>query len=230
MRTLAIIPARGGSKGIPRKNVTLLAGKPLIVWRIESALACPHIERVVVSTDDAEIAEVSRQFNAEVPFMRPLELAQDDTPSIDAILHMARWLDQNESYRPDYIMLLQPTSPLCTTDDLENAIALAKQHQADAVVSVTEASAHPYWMKRINKAGHLEDFLSKEQSYTQRQMLPAVYTLNGAIYLTRRDTLLQRSSFYGEATYAYVMPPERSIDIDSPWDLHVVDLIMRDLM
>lgn len=226
MQILGVIPARGGSKGIPKKNITSVGGKPLIAWRIESARAA-QISRVIVSTDDPAIAEVARAYGADVPFMRPAALAADDTPGTAPILHAVEWLGNHEGYQPDYVVTLQPTSPLCSTADLDAALELALSRGAEAVISVTPAVDHPYWMKRIGEQGELADF-APGQSVTRRQDLPPVYTLNGAIYITRADVLRERKSLYGAQTLAYVMPPERSLDIDTLFDLRLVDLLLRD--
>lgn len=218
---LALIPARGGSKGLPRKNILPVGGKPLIAWRIESALTC---DRVIVSTDDEEIAAVARQHGAEVPFMRPESIAGDETPMLDVALHLLDWLPE----APEYLLLLQPTSPLCSTDDLTNAIQLARDKNADAVVSVTEVSKHPYWMKSINADGYLQNFLPEAETPSRRQDLPPAYALNGAIYLIRPHVLRAEKTFVPSRTLPYIMPPERSLDIDSAWDLHLVDLILRE--
>jgi len=228
--TLAIVPARGGSKSIPRKNIVPVAGKPLIAWTIEIALAAPVLDRVIVSTDDPEIADVASRHGAEVPFLRPAQLAQDDTPGIEPVLHAVRWLDEHESYRPDYVMVLQPTSPLRTSQDIEAAVQLAREWQADGVVSVCPAHQHPYWMKSITEDGRLTDFLPLDRVCACRQALPPVYALNGAVYLARREVLLALETFYTDRTYAYIMPPERSLDIDTPWDLYVAELILKDRM
>jgi len=213
---------------VPRKNIRQLASKPLIAWTIETALSSQCLDRVIVSTEDYRIAEVARTFGAEVPFMRPLELSQDNSPGIDAVLHAIHWLADHEDYRPEYVMLLQPTSPLLSPEDIQKAIQIIQDKQADSVVSVTTAHQHPYWMKTISQDGRLVDFLSMERSYVRRQDLPTAYALNGAIYIARRGVLLERSSFYGDNTLAYVMPPERSLDIDTPWDFHLAELILKD--
>lgn len=213
---------------MPRKNIRQLASKPLIAWTIETALSSQCLDRVIVSTEDYRIAEVARTFGAEVPFMRPLELSQDNSPGIDAVLHAIHWLADHEDYRPEYVMLLQPTSPLLSPEDIQKAIQIIQDKQADSVVSVTTAHQHPYWMKTISQDGRLVDFLSMERSYVRRQDLPTAYALNGAIYIARRGVLLERSSFYGDNTLAYVMPPERSLDIDTPWDFHLAELILKD--
>lgn len=228
LTVLGIIPARSGSKSIPRKNIAMVAGKPLIAYTIQVALEAKSIDRVVVSTDSEEIAEVARSFGAEVPFLRPAELAQDNTPGIEPILHAVRWLDKHEDYHPDYVMVMQPTSPLRTTHDIDAAVRLARKHSADSLVSVCPVHQHPYWMKQVTDDGRLVDFLSLDRGYTARQNLPAVHALNGAIYLVRREVLLEQQTFYTDRTYAYVMPPESSIDIDTPWDLYVADLVLKD--
>lgn len=160
--------------------------------------------------------------------MRPAELSRDDTPGIEPVLHAVSWLEQHENYCPDYVMLLQPTSPLRTAHDIDSAVAIAREHQADSVVSVTPTHHHPYWCKRITETGQLTNFLDLDAAYTRRQDLPPAYALNGAIYLVRRDVLVQEKTFYTDNTYAYSMPEERSLDVDTPWDLYVVDLILRD--
>jgi len=227
-KVIAIITARGGSKSIPKKNITLLAGKPLIAWTIETALRSTGLNRVIVSTDDTEIAEVARQWGAEVPFMRPAELAQDDSPHIPVMVHAVEWLESHEDMRPDYVLLLQPTSPLRSTEDIDGATRLAFEKDADSVVSVCQAFSHPYLTKRIAPDGRLLDFVPKPEGYLCRQALPQAYAVNGAIYLVRRDVLIERQTFYTERTYAYVMPQQRSLDIDTPWDIHLANLILKD--
>ena len=225
---VGVITARGGSKSIPKKNTAPIGGKPLIAWTIEAALRSSALSRVIVSTDDTEIAEVARQWGAEVPFLRPAELARDDSPHIPVVVHAVEWLESHEDTRPDYILLLQPTSPLRSTEDIDNAIRLALEKDADSVVSVCQALSHPYLTKRITANGHLEDFVPKPEGYLRRQALPPAYFVNGAIYLVQRDVLIEKQTFYTERTYAYVMPPERSLDIDTPWDLYLADLILKE--
>jgi CMP-N-acetylneuraminic acid synthetase len=229
IKTVGLITARGGSKSIPQKNVKPLAGKPLIAWTIEAALRSRQLSRVIVSTDDDEIARVAREWGADVPFMRPQELAQDDSPHLDVIVHAINWLESENESEVDYLMLLQPTSPLRTTADIDAAIMLAAEKNADAVISVCSTHDHPYLSKQVTPDGKLLDFVERPQGYLARQTLPPAYSLNGAIYLVRRNILMERADWYTDRTFAYIMPPERSLDIDSPWDLHLVDLILRDL-
>lgn len=228
LQVLGIIPARGGSKGVQRKNIAPLAGKPMIAWTIEAALCSPSLSRVIISTDDQEISDIAQSLGAEAPFLRPAELANDDTPGIAPVLHAVRWLATHEDYHPDYVMLLQPTSPLRTTEDIENVVRLANEQQCDAVVSVTEAAGHPFWMKQMAADGSLTDFLTPPREYSRRQDLPTAYELNGAVYLIRCEQLLKHETLYPARTFGYVMPQSRSIDVDSSWDLYVADLILRD--
>ncbi|HZY31971.1 MAG TPA: acylneuraminate cytidylyltransferase family protein [Candidatus Methylomirabilis sp.] len=224
---VGLIPARGGSKVIPDKNILPVGGLPLIAWTIAAAKASKCLHRVIVSTDSPTIGGIAREHGAETPFLRPAALARDDTPGIEAVIHAVRWLDEHEGFRPHCAIVLQPTSPLRTAQDIEAAIGLAKERQADAVVSVCEAHQHPYWMKRMTEDGRLSDMFSPSEGYTRRQDLPRTYSLNGAIYLVRREILLERRTFYTERTYGYIMPSERSLDIDTPWDLYLADLILK---
>jgi CMP-N-acetylneuraminic acid synthetase len=227
---IGLITARGGSKSIPRKNVMLVGGKPLISWTIEAALQSQGISRVMVSTDDDEIAQVSEQWGAEVPFMRPPDLARDDSSHISVVLHALRWLESHDGGAPDYLMLLQPTSPLRTVEDIESAIHLARDREADSVVGVCETHQHPHLVKRIAPDGTLEDFANGSSrlgsSAARRQVLPPAYFVNGAIYLTQTRVLFDQQTFQPTRTLPYVMPQRRSLQIDDPWDLHLVRLIL----
>jgi len=225
---VGIITARGGSKSIPKKNITLVGDKPLIAWTIEGALQSHSLSRVIISTDDEEIAAVSRQWGAEVPFMRPEELARDDSPHVPVVVHAVEWLESQGDLPPDYIMLLQPTSPFRSAEDIDAAIDLACEKDADAVVSVCPTRDHPYLSREITSDGKLLSFVPTPEGYLRRQAFPLVYALNGAIYLVRRKVFLEGRTWFPECTYAYVMPPERSLDIDSPWDLYIADLILKD--
>lgn len=226
--TIGLITARGGSKSIPQKNIKMLAGKPLIAWTIAAALQSKELSRVIVTTDDEKIAKVSREWGAEVPFIRPIELARDDSSSISAVLHAIQWMEENEGFCPDYIMLLQPTSPFRTAEDIHQSKELARKHCAVAVVSVCEAGRHPYICKRILDNGTLADFMTPEMGYLRRQDLPPAYAVNGAIYLNRRSSLLLDRTFLPPGTIAYVMPQARSIDVDTLWDWYMAELIMEE--
>ena len=222
MKVLALIPARGGSKGIPRKNIRLLAGKPLIAWTIEAALASAHVSSVVVSTEDDEIADISRQWGAQIPFIRPAELAQDDTPGMAPVLHALDHLTQF-----DAILLLQPTSPLRTTADIDACLLLAQTRQANAIVSVCEPESHPGWMYTLDD-NHCLKNLTGVPLCTRRQDLPRVYALNGALYFARTDWLRQHRSFISEDTMGFLMPKEKSIDIDTLFDWKMAELLLAE--
>ncbi len=225
---MAVITARGGSKSIPRKNIKPLGGKPLIGWTIDAALQSRMLSRVIVSTDDAEIAQAARECGAETPFLRPPELAQDDSSSISVVLHALQWLEEQERFLPDYVLLLQPTSPFRNAEDIRGAIALAEARRASAVVSVSEAQSHPYLCKRMLNDATLADFVPSQRVYQRRQDMLSAYALNGAIYLNRREALLRDQTLLPKGTLAYVMPPERSLDIDTPWDWHIAELILKE--
>ncbi len=226
---IALIPARGGSKGIPRKNITLVAGKPLIVWTIEAAQKSRLITRVVVSTDDEEIADISLKAGAEVPFLRPSSLAEDTTPAIPVIIHALDWLAAKDDYHPEYLALLQPTSPLRISNDIDNAILLALKKKADSVIGVTEAESHPYWTRKIHSDGRLAEFIHMPEEISRRQDLPLAYVINGAIYIVQTGLLLEKKTLYTENSFAYTMPRERSMDIDTPFDLLLADLYMSNI-
>ena len=229
---LGLITARGGSKGIPRKNVLPLAGKPLIAWTIEAARDSTTVARTIVSTDDDEIADVCRGWGAEVPFIRPRELAQDDSSHLAVVLHALEWVESDEGSRPSYVLLLQPTSPLRTAEDVDAAVTLAEDKEADGVLGVTAVRAHPYQFREIAVDGTLMEFIADSPppgtGQTRRQAFPAVYTVNGAIYLTRGDVLVEEKTFQPRRTFPYIMPSSRSLEIDEPWDMRVANLILED--
>jgi CMP-N,N'-diacetyllegionaminic acid synthase len=225
---LAIIPARGGSQGIPRKNIRSVAGKPLLYWTVLAAQQARCITRIIVSTDDEEIAEVARTCGAEAPFRRPSSISQADSSAMDVVIHALAFFDKSENYRPDFVVYLQPTSPLRTHEDIDAAYEMLICHpSALGVASVGPVSQHPDWMQTITDEGVLVPFTRPaDQSTKRRQDLPKLYCNNGAVYIQRRETFITRRTWYPDPTYAYVMPPERSIDIDSDFDLYLADLIL----
>jgi CMP-N-acetylneuraminic acid synthetase len=226
-RVLGLIPARGGSKGIPRKNIVPLAGRPLLAWTLEAARESGVLDRILVSTEDAEIAEVARRLGAELPFLRPAHLSRDDTPGLDPVLHAVETLAQG-GYSPGWVMLLQPTSPLRTADDIRGILALRARPGANSVISICEAAHPPAWLRRVSGEGLLEPYFPKEEIPATRQELGRTYALNGAIYLVRTEALIRTRSLTPDRTYAFIMGRENSIDIDTPWDLKVADLLLRD--
>jgi CMP-N,N'-diacetyllegionaminic acid synthase len=219
-RLVGLVPARGGSVGMPRKNVRLLGDKPLIAWTIEAARGSRHLDRVVVSTDDDEIAACARAYGAETPFMRPAELATDSAQGIDVVLHA---LEQIRD--ADAIVLLQPTSPFRSTEDIDQAVENADS-TGQPVVSVTESPKSPYLSYEIAK-GILVPVLQQRTGATNRQQFPATYTLNGAVYVATRSALLTHRSFMTATTRAYVMPAERSIDLDAESDWKYAEFLLR---
>ena len=225
---LAIIPARGGSKGLPGKNIKELCGKPLIAWTIKQAKSCSDIDRIVVSTDDREIAEVAKKYGAEVPFMRPAELASDPATTVDVISHAINWLKEHEDYRPEYILLMQPTSPLRSSEDTGGVIGMLKDKDAKAVVSVCETDQHPWWSNILPEDDNMKAFLRLEILNKRRQDLPVFYRLNGAIYLADTDYLYEYNGFLGPNTFAYKMPRTRSVDIDSDLDFKLAKLLFEE--
>ncbi len=225
-KILALIPARGGSKGIPQKNIKILNGKPLIAWTIETALQSKYIDHIVVSTDNEKIATISKQFKASVPFLRPKELAQDDSKSIDAILHCINWLKgNNEEY--DILILLQPTSPLRISTDIDKSIEILFEKKADSIVSVCKTEHNPLWSNTLPSDRRMNEFLKKDLINTNRQRLPEFYRLNGAVYAAWIYYVVNNLSFFGENTFAYIMPAERSVDVDSYIDFEFCEFFMK---
>ena len=223
---LGLIPARGSSKGLPRKNIKLLLGKPLIAWTIEQALASKYLDRVVISTNDKEIAEISKKYGAEIPFMRPKKLATDEAKGIDVVLHAIDWLKKKSKRKQyDLLMLLQPTSPLRTKEDIDKAIELLFLKEAKAIVSVCEVDHHPLWSNTLPEDGCMKDFIRQEIMNKNRQELSVFYRLNGAIYLAYWNYIKKQKSFFGEKTFAYIMPKERSVDIDDEIDLKLAKIL-----
>jgi len=219
---LAIIPARGGSKRLPRKNILELDGKPLIAYSIEAALNSKYIDRVVVSSDDSEILEVSQKFGSTI-LKRPDSLATDTSSTFDAIHHT---LENYNSY--DYIILLQPTSPLRTTKHIDEAIELLERKRADAIISVTQMEHSPLWSNTLDKYGSMRNFISDEIRNKRSQDLEAHYRLNGAIYICQKDRLLNEKCFFiQDNIYAYQMGNESSIDIDEEIDFKLAKLYME---
>ncbi|MDA8442317.1 MAG: acylneuraminate cytidylyltransferase family protein [Peptococcaceae bacterium] len=219
---LAVIPARGGSKGVPRKNLRDLGGKPLLAWTIEAAKQSQYIDRLILSSDDAEIIALAQRLGCEIPFVRPAELARDDTPGIAPVLHA---ITAVPGY--DYVVLLQPTSPLRSVDDIDGCIAKCVGGSHPVCVSITEVAENPYWMYTQNTDDRLVQLLKQEQVGARRQDLPEVYRLNGAVYVAHCECLAQWKSFVNEATAGFVMPQERSCDIDSEFDLFMADNLVQ---
>lgn len=223
LSVLAVITARGGSKALPRKNIRAVGGMPLIAWSIRAAHQSRFIDRTILSTDDAEIAAVAREFHCEVPFIRRQHLAADDTPATDVVLDA---LDQMPGF--DLIALLQPTSPLRTAEDIDTAIQLCAGSAAPGCVSVCEPDKSPYWMYTVDERARLRPLLADASAGMRRQDLPPVQVLNGAVYVSRVDVLRQHRSFVVDGTLAYRMPRRRSVDIDTELDLKLTEWLLQD--
>ncbi len=211
---LALIPARGGSKGLPGKNIFNVAGRPLIDWTIAAARESRYIDRVVLSSDDDEIVSVARNSGCDVPFKRPAELASDTASTLDVVLHALR-----EIPGFDILVLLQPTSPQRTSADIDAACELYVDTGSESCVSVKEAEESPYWMFSLSPEKMLDPVVPPLPNIFRRQDLPVTYVLNGAIYIAGVNQLMRNRTFIMSKTAAYVMPKERSIDIDTMADL-----------
>ena len=228
-KILSIIPARGGSKGVPRKNIKNLNGKPLIAWTIESSKNSKCIDRLIVSTEDKEISEISQKYGAEVPFLRPDEFSKDDTPGIEPIIHVINYMKNNHNYYPDYVMALQCTSPLRNEKHIDEAIELILSNEnADSLISVTEVEHTPYWNKLIDDKGFLSDFIKYDKSkLSRRQDFEKVYRLNGAIYIAKTDMLLTQRTFETKNTISYIMDKKSSVDIDTIEDFNLAEFYIK---
>ena len=221
MNIIAIIPARGGSKGIPGKNIKPLCGKPLISYIIESALKVEELDRVIVSTEDEEIAEISKECGAEVPFMRPEELARDETPTLPVLQHTIKYLEEEENYKPDIIVLLYVTSPLVKAERVTEAIELLKERKFDSVLTVVEDRKH-YW---------IETNVGYERLYPRilknRQLTKPLFKENGAIYVSKRNLLMEKNEIVGRNVGLLLMEENESVDIDELLDFEFVEFLLN---
>jgi CMP-N,N'-diacetyllegionaminic acid synthase len=218
---LGVIPARGGSKGVPRKNLRTVGGKPLLAWTIEAAARSRYLDRVVVSSDEAEIRAAAQALGAEA-LERPAELARDDSPGIDPVLHALRALPGF-----DWVVLLQPTSPLRAAEDIDGALQRCVEQRANACVSVCAARETPYWMFTLGADRRLQRLMAGAEMPDRRQDAPPVFVLNGAVYVARSAWLAETKTFLGDGTVGYPMPDDRSIDIDTEQDLQLLELMLQ---
>ena len=226
MKTLGVIPARGGSKGIPRKNISDLLGRPLLVWSLE-AVQTSHLARTIVSTDDSEIAETAARWGAIVPFLRPHELASDSAGPIPVLQHAVEFFeDRGEQF--DAIMMLQPTSPMRLTKDIDGAIEkMERDPAATSVISVVAAEEkHPARMKYLRDGILVDPPFCESRENQPRQELEPMYLRNGSIYLVRRDTLMMEASLKGSRCLAQIISPRRSVNVDSPFDFEMASWLM----
>ena len=221
MKSIALIPARGGSKGIHRKNIKLFNSKPLIYWSIQAALNSDFIDRVIVSTEDEEIAEIAKSFSAEVPFLRPKELAKDESPGIDPVIHALEMLPDVED-----LILLQPTSPLRKTKHINEIFQFREKFKSDSVVSISLAKKHFDLFFHLN-SNHIISPLSNDFKAMPRQKYADLYTINGALYLSSRKSIFLNKSLFSPSTLGYIMPQKYSIDIDTELDWDIAQFLMK---
>lgn len=227
MYILGVIPARGGSKSVPRKNIRLLAGKPLIAYTIETAQKCEILNRTVVSTDDDEIAEIAKKYGGDVPFMRPKELALDVTPTLPVLQHAVSFIETNENVHVDVIVLLDPTSPTRRIEDIEECIQKLEQENADSVVTICEVDHNPYFVMMELDGDRLVPLIKSDKVITRRQDAPVVYRLNAAVYAIKRDVLMNMDKMITDNTLAVIMPHELSIHIDHEIDFEFAEYLMK---
>lgn len=227
LAVIAVIPARGGSKGLPGKNIADLCGKPLIAYTIEAALKSRYIDRVIVSTDSRKIAKISEAFGAEAPFLRPAYLAEDTTHTPPVIEHAVRFIEKQD-FRADLVVTLQPTSPLRNFEQIDEAVELMYRSHSDSVISVKPSDYPPYWIVKI-KRNKVIPFVNDGIDYfrKERQQLPKTYQINGAIYVTRRDVLLKKKIIASDNCGVIVMDEKTSLDVDTGADLERIRKIIK---
>jgi len=222
-KLLAFIPARGGSKRLPGKNMLPIGGHPLVYWSIKAALESRYVDEVIVSSDDPDVLALAENMNVTA-IKRPLEIAGDKAKTFDAIVHAVEQLAE----MPTYILLLQPTSPLRTSRHIDEAVEMLQEKNADAVISVCEAEHSPLWSNTLPEDGSVCDFIPEVCKHARSQDLPVYYRLNGAIYLAKSKMLLKKKTFFlEERCYAYIMDKESSVDIDDEYDLFIAECQMR---
>jgi CMP-N,N'-diacetyllegionaminic acid synthase len=224
LRVLALIPARGGSKGVRNKNIREVGGKPLVAWTIAAARSSEYIDHLVLSSDDPNIAAVAAAHGCEIPFTRPAELATDEADAMAVVRHALATLPE----RYDLVVLLQPTSPLRTAADIDRALELCARTSAPSCVSVCEAEKSPYWMFSMADDGIIAPLIVSERLASRRQDIPATYALNGAVYVGRSERIAGGETFISTGTVGYVMPKERSIDIDTEFDMRIVEHLLNE--
>lgn len=231
-RLLAVIPARGGSKGLPKKNIQPLAGFPLIAHSILLAKMTKEIDRVIVSTDDAEISQVAQAYGAEIPFMRPKEIAQDDTPMWPVVRHALKTIEDQEKNRYDFVLLLDPTSPGRIPQDIEQSLKLLSQNKkADGIVGVSEPEFNPLWNCVIEKNGWMNNLVEAGKVYTRRQDVPKVFRINASLYIWRSEFIRGHEANWREGRHLiHEIPESRGIHIDSLIELKRTEILIRNGM
>jgi CMP-N,N'-diacetyllegionaminic acid synthase len=227
VRVLGLIPARAGSKGVPRKNTKLLGGKPLLQYAAEAAHKARRLSRTVLSTDDEEIAEVGRRIGLEVPFRRPRELARDDTPMLAVVRHALLWVETNGD-RFDAVCLLQPTNPFRRSADIDGCVELLEESQADSVATVLDVPPehNPHWVYFSEPDGRLRLSTGEQNPLPRRQELPAAFHREGSVYVTRRDVVMEENSLYGQKLVGYLVNGENRVNIDTPEDWERAEFLL----
>lgn len=227
-KVLALITARGGSKGLLKKNILDVNEQPLIFWTIDAAKKSRYIDRLIVSTDSEDIKNVCQALGAEVPFLRPRALASDTATSIDVVLHAVAFLE-NQGSRFDYLILLEPTSPLRTVDDIDGALSMLAHHaEAQAIVGVAKhESTHPNFSVRINEQGLLSPLTQGDNQSSRRQDISCVYYFEGTIYISKIEALKQKRSFYHNLTLPYIVDRHKALEVDELMDVYLVEAMMR---
>ena len=228
MNILGIIPARGGSKSVPRKNIALVYGRPLIAYTIEAARQSQRLTHYLVSSEDQEIIRVAKELGAPVPFVRPAELATDEAPTLPVVQHAVREMESRNRILYDIIVLLQPTTPMRRPEDIDAAVDKLVATGADSVISVCDVGAyHPARMRQIVDDRLVDLPIHEPKEMLRRQDLPPVYIRNGAIYAVRRDVVMNQNSMVGQVSRPYIMPEERSVNVDSKLDLLLAEILLR---
>lgn len=228
MNVLGVVHARGGSKRIPLKNIKTLGGRPLIAHIIGAALAAETIDRLIVSTDHEGIAQASREAGAEVPFMRPADIAEDVASEL-VTQHAVRWVEEDEGRPVDVVVTFQPTTPFCTAEDVDGCVRLVTESDADSAMSVGAVHERPEWMLRLGEDGYSTNFLGMtiQGDVGISQTLPPLYIPNGGIWVTRRKVLFEQNVIVGPRNRVWVMPRERSVDIDDPIDFELAEFMAQ---
>lgn len=226
MKITAVIPARSGSEGIKDKNIMKVQGKPLIAYSIEAALKSSFVTNVVVNTDSEEYAKLSQAYGAEVPYLRPAELANGEVHAVYVVLHYLSWLKENGLEQPDVVVMLLPTSPLRKAGHIDEAIQTYLENKRGSVISVTEAAKPPHYIRKVID-GKLVPFVENHHANFQRQELEALYELNGSIYVKSSKDLLLDQTFHGQEVYPYVMERRCSVDVNEPLDLEWAEFLIQ---
>lgn len=229
MKVLFVITARGGSKGVPRKNIRMLGGMPLIAYKIIAAKKCQYESRIIVSTDDEDIAEAAKKYGAEVPFMRSAQLATDSASSADVVMHTMNWVSENSNEAYDYVCLLEPSSPFASYKDLNEALRLIEENHADTLLGMKEVDVTTNFIHSLDKDGRLSKFYYaiKNLKSIRRQDQEKEYTMNGCMYIARWEYFMKNKLFHSENSIPYIMPEECSIEIDTMLDYELACQIVE---